>query len=111
MYLSSYKSMFDNAKIDYSFSEDGSFYVDNDYYYPSYELAEDSALYSVTSKGNLIDYYLEIEYWSPYSTPMETKIMEAVSWGISAKGTAYEEKYHNYWNPIMEEHQITADWD
>lgn len=37
--------------------------------------------------------------------------MEAISWGISAKGTEYEEKYHNYWNLIMEEHQISADWD
>lgn len=97
--------------LTFKFQKDGSFYADNDYYYPSYESPEDSALYSVTSKGNLIDYYLGIEYWSPYSTPMETKIMEAISWGISAKGTAYEEKYHNYWAPIMEEHQIAADRD
>ena len=29
--------------------------------------------------------------------------------GISAKGTEYEQQYHDYWYPIMEEHQKKVD--
>lgn len=29
--------------------------------------------------------------------------------GVSAKGTKYEKQYHDYWNPIMAEHQKKAD--
>lgn len=29
--------------------------------------------------------------------------------GVSAKGTKYEWQYHDYWNPIMQEHQKKAD--
>ena len=36
-------------------------------------------------------------------------IDDAIKMGISAKGTKYEEQYHDYWNPVMAEHQKKAD--
>ncbi len=33
----------------------------------------------------------------------------AIRSGISAAGTSYEKDYHDYWNPIMAEHQKMAD--
>ena len=33
----------------------------------------------------------------------------AIKCGVSAKGTEYERQYHDYWNPIMQEHQKKAD--
>ncbi len=35
--------------------------------------------------------------------------MELIEWGISAEGTKFEQMYHEYWNPIMAEHQKKAD--
>ena len=36
-------------------------------------------------------------------------IDDTIKMGISAKGTKYEEQYHDYWNPVMAEHQKKAD--
>lgn len=36
-------------------------------------------------------------------------IRELIQSGVSAKGTEYERQYHDYWNPIMQEHQKKAD--
>ncbi len=36
-------------------------------------------------------------------------IEELIKAGVSAAGTKYEQQYHDYWNPIMAEHQKKAD--
>ena len=36
-------------------------------------------------------------------------VEELIKSGVSAKGTEYEQQYHDYWNPIMEQHQKKAD--
>ena len=36
-------------------------------------------------------------------------ILNFIKIGISADNTSYEQQYHNYWNPIMAEHQKKAD--
>ena len=36
-------------------------------------------------------------------------IEELIKAGVSAKNTKYEKQYHDYWNPIMEQHQKKAD--
>lgn len=39
----------------------------------------------------------------------EEFVAELIKAGVSAKGTIYEQQYHDYWNPIMEQHQKKAD--
>ena len=36
-------------------------------------------------------------------------INDSIRYGVSAKGTEYEQQYPDYWNPIMQEHQKKAD--
>ena len=36
-------------------------------------------------------------------------VEELIKSGVSAKGTEYEQQYHDYWNPIMEQHQKKVD--
>ncbi|MCR5386854.1 MAG: SH3 domain-containing protein [Treponema sp.] len=97
----------------FKFEKDGSFNYSHgksiSYCYPRFS-KEDWSLYSVTSKGNYITYYAGIKDWSSYNVrSIEEIIMEAIRWGISADGTSYEKKYHDYWNPIMAEHQKKTD--
>ena len=94
------------------FESDGSFHFDAgesvNYCYPSF--AQDNAsVYSTTRHGNFIDWLADVKYWSPYDTPIEERVMELIKWGISAEGTKFEQMYHDYWNPIMAEHQKKAD--
>ncbi|MBR0098849.1 MAG: SH3 domain-containing protein [Treponema sp.] len=37
------------------------------------------------------------------------RVTMSICAGVSAKGTKYEKQYHDYWAPIMEEHQKKAD--
>lgn len=37
------------------------------------------------------------------------RVEYTISAGVSAKNTKYEQQYHDYWNPIMQEHQKKAD--
>ena len=36
-------------------------------------------------------------------------LIELIKAGVSAEGSDYEQQYHDYWNPIMAEHQKKAD--
>ena len=54
---------------------------------------------------NYFEYYLEVEK----SDLNEEYIKEFIRCGLDAKGTAYEQQYHAYWDPIMSEHQKKAD--
>ena len=99
-------------ELKFVFENDGSFHyaardVEN-YCYPSFE-QDNPYIYSTTSKGNYITKYDNIESWSPYNRPIEECVMELIKWGISAKGTKFEQQYHAYWDPIMREHQKKAD--
>ena len=51
-------------------------------------------------------------YWKETQSLFELRdrlISKLIAYGISAKNTQYEQEYHDYWNPIMEEHQKKAD--
>ncbi|MBP5451571.1 MAG: hypothetical protein J6Y16_04980 [Treponema sp.] len=99
-------------ELKFIFENDGSFHYESrdgeNYCYPSFQ--QDNAYkYSTTSKGNYITWYDNVENWSPYSRPIEEYVMNCIKWGISAKGTKFEKMYHDYWDPIMAEHQKKAD--
>ena len=58
----------------------------------------------------LIPQYAGIDNWSKYNTrTIDQIVFEAIQWGVSAKGTRFEQMYHDYWDPIMAEHQKQAD--
>ncbi|MBR7079680.1 MAG: hypothetical protein IKI40_04070, partial [Treponema sp.] len=95
------------------FEDDGSFHYDTgktiNYCYPSFQNSDNPSLYSTTRKGNYLTYYDEYsESWSPYD-PIEKYVKMRIKWGISAKGTKFENLYREYWDPIMEEHQKKVD--
>ena len=52
-------------------------------------------------------YEVEYEYQKDH---FEEELLDKyIQAGISAKGTEYEQQYHDYWDPIMKEHQKKAD--
>ena len=44
-----------------------------------------------------------------HNVSVDQAVNDFIKFGISAKGTKYEDQYHDYWNPIMAEHQKKAD--
>ena len=64
-------------------------YLEDNYSYNIYDAAE---------KANGI-----------YSDHKREVISLLIKSGVSAKGTNYEKQYHDYWDPIMAEHQKKAD--
>lgn len=102
-----------NWTLTFVFEDDGSFHYDTgktiNYCYPSFQNSDNPSLYSTTRKGNYLTYYDEYsESWSPYD-PIEKYVKMRIKWGISAKGTKFENLYREYWDPIMEEHQKKVD--
>ncbi len=100
-------------ELEFVFEKDGSFYYHANgrkfYCYPSFSCVKNASLYSVTSKGNCISWYdAEIQRWN-LNDPDEEYVMDRIKWGISAKGTRFEQMYRDYWDPIMKEHQKNAD--
>ena len=65
--------------------------------------------------GNQIDWYIwyykidfkELADWQKRDS--RELIQSGVFAKDSAKGTEYERQYHDYWNPIMQEHQKKVD--
>ena len=53
------------------------------------------------------DYYYSAEFEHTVSASQAAS--DFIKAGVSAKGTKYERQYHDYWNPIMQEHQKKAD--
>ena len=53
------------------------------------------------------DYYYSAEFEHTVSASQAAS--DFIKAGVSAKGTKYEQQYHDYWNPIMQEHQKKAD--
>ena len=100
-------------ELTFIFEDDGSFHYEGskstNYCYPSF-YQRGYLYYTSRSKGNYITYYAGIDYWSKYNTrTIDQIVFEAIQWGVSAKGTRFEQMYHDYWNPIMAEHQKQAD--
>ena len=110
------------------FEDDGSFYYDNGeitkYCYPSfpewYVRARSDygqirryysweRLYQTSDNGNFLVYCANLDHWSDKNCTQIEIISELIRFGFSAKGTKYEQQYHDYWNPIMAEHQKKAD--
>ena len=66
--------------------------------------------------GNEYDYKQFRNYFEfyDYEKKRSNKIQDSdiqnfIKYGLSPEGTDYEQQYHDYWNPIMEEHQKKAD--
>ena len=78
------------------------------------------SLYFINFYAKMNEIYSN-SYWSSHGVPCrynesvldnltETELVgELIKSGVSAKGTEYERQYHDYWNPIMAEHQKKAD--
>ena len=60
------------------------------------------------SESKLNHEYLNRALYS-HKVPFEKAVNDFIKSGVSAKGTKFEQQYHEYWNPIMEEHQKKAD--
>ncbi len=99
----------------YFFPDDWRKFCNNDYLWDFFAtltfpkmmgkyLFKDKRCYAIyDGKKTLINYYAENKFSD--SSILET----AIQAGISAKNTAFEKNYHDYWNPIMAEHQKNAD--
>ena len=109
----------DNSwELTFVFEKDGSFHYDTsdgaNYCYPA-RRANEWTYYASNCMGNLMDWY--IWYYEVYFKELKDwqvrekarYIRELIQSGVSAKGTKYERQYHDYWNPIMAEHQKKAD--
>ena len=66
-------------------------------------MLKDKRLYAVVWDENVIQNFIREEI------DKSDNIKQFIKSGISAKDTKYEEQYHDYWNPIMTEHQKKAD--
>ena len=105
-------------ELTFVFEKDGSFHYDTsdgaNYCYPA-RRASEWTYYASNCMGNLMDWYIwyyevylkELEGWQEREKARH--IRELIQSGVSAKGTGYEWRYHDYWNPIMAEHQKKAD--
>lgn len=109
----------DNSwELTFVFEKDGSFHYDTwdgaNYCYPAYR-SNNWTYYASNCVGNQIDWkiwYYEV-YFNKLSDWQEREyansIKDLIEAGVSAKGTKHEQQYHDYWNPIMAEHQKKAD--
>ena len=105
-------------ELTFVFEKDGSFHYDTrdgaNYCYPT-RRANEWTYYASNCMGNPIDWYIwcyevylkELKDWQ--EREYARYISELIESGVSAKGTEYERQYHDYWNPIMAEHQKKAD--
>ena len=66
--------------------------------------------------GNYYDYkqfrnYFEFYVYQKkrFNEIQDSDIQNFIKYGLSPDGTKYEKQYHDYWNPIMAEHQKKAD--
>lgn len=67
------------------------------------EMAKNKRAYAVIDDLNIIQTLSKSNYSN------SNVILKFIAIGISADGTSYEKQYHDYWNPIMAEHQKKAD--
>ncbi|MBQ7612463.1 MAG: SH3 domain-containing protein [Spirochaetaceae bacterium] len=91
--------------LTFTFFEDGNFYYtsgrDKVYCYPCVDYPYFPAIYTIGKYGNALeeceakDYIGDADWYIKY--------------GISAKGTQFEEQYRKYWDPIMRQRQRKAD--
>nr|MBP3283129.1 hypothetical protein [Treponema sp.] len=105
-------------ELTFVFEKDGSFHYDTrdgtNYCYPT-RRANEWTYYASNCRGNPIDWYIwcyEVYFKKLYDwqeREYARYISELIESGVSAKGTKYEKQYHDYWNPIMAEHQKKAD--
>ena len=100
-------------ELTFVFEDDGSFHYkaaeSTNYCYPSFDQTG-NLYYTSKSKGNYITYYANIDFWSEYNTrTIDQIVYDFIQWGLSADGTRFEQMYHDYWDPIMAEHQKKAD--
>ena len=64
--------------------------------------------------GNQYNYkqfrnYFEFYAYNEKRDIQNSHIQNFIKCGVSAKGTGFEQQYHDFWNPIMAEHQKKAD--
>ena len=57
--------------------------------------------------GNTDNHIKNASLWKDLTE--DNLVEELIKSGVSAKDTKYEQQYHDYWNPIMAEHQKKAD--
>lgn len=67
------------------------------------EIAKNKRAYAIINNLNVLQTLAESNYSNL------NIVSKFIAIGISADGTSYEKEYHDYWNPIMEEHQKKAD--
>ena len=60
------------------------------------------------SETKLNHEYLNNAMYS-HKLSFEKAVSDFIKSGVSVKSTKFEQQYHEYWNPIMEEHQKNAD--
>ncbi|WP_191014192.1 SH3 domain-containing protein [Treponema zioleckii] len=76
------------------------------YFSPMYEEDFFKQKYLYNDYGRTL-YNCEYEYQKNW---FESELLiELIKAGVSAEGSDYEAQYHDYWNPIMAEHQKKAD--
>lgn len=109
----------DKRTLTFVFEDDGSFHYSNGkvtkYCYSTFSNSYvflyhiTKRLYHTSRNGNFLTYCANLDDWRGYHHTREETIFELIKFGFSAKGTEYEREYHDYWNPIMQEHQKKAD--
>lgn len=93
----------------FSFKNDGSFYYESDrqtYYLSPFFSFDSKSLYELYDGKSIIAYYLDDKDNRDSYISLITK---AIEYGVSAEGTDAEDKYHEYWDPIMERFQQRLD--
>ena len=97
---------------EYSFVAGGTFFEYHNgetfsgYFFPAYEndFLKQKYLYNDYGETLYKPEFDNLKSWLKIDL-----LMELIKSGISAEGSAYEKQYHDYWNPIMAEHQKKAD--
>ena len=89
----------------FSYHTGSTFYGNYNHDYPYIEnLHKEKCIYN-NFKNSV--YHFEYPYQKEYfEAELLNKFIKA---GVSAAGTEYEKNYHDYWEPIMKEHQKKAD--
>ena len=67
------------------------------------EMTKNKRVYAIINNLNILQKLNESHYSN------SDIILNFIITGISADNTSYEKQYHDYWNPIMAEHQKIAD--
>ncbi len=98
--------------LTFTFRDDGSFYYSGSgktfYCYPDI-FNRGPEFYSISTKETYLTYIQNSE-WSPYNgNTKEQVVSSAIKKGAPYEGSMYENEYHEYWDPIMKEHQDSAD--